>query len=55
MTLTVDEPKIDLTEEVATAMDEIIQSGLFEVEDDPFVSAVSAKVVERSVTDLFSA
>lgn len=54
VTLTVDEPKEDITkEEVEATMDEIIEAGLFEVEDHPFASAVSAKIVEREVTELF--
>lgn len=53
VTLSVDEPKIKITEEeVATAMQEIIQSGVFEIDDYPLASIVSARVVERSVTDL---
>lgn len=56
VTLTVDEPKSNLTEqEVRTAMEEIIQSGIFEINDFPFASAVSAQVVERDVTNIFSA
>lgn len=54
VTLTVDEPKIGITEaEVAAAMDDIIQANIFAVDDYPFVSVVSAKIVERAVTDLF--
>lgn len=53
VTLSVEEPKINLSqEEVTVAMDEIIQSQIFAVDDHPFVSAYSAKVIERSVTDL---
>lgn len=54
VTLSVDEPKADLTkEEVEAAMEEIIEAGVFEVEDHPFASKVSAKIVEREVTELF--
>ncbi len=56
VTLSVDEPKIGITEEeVVAAMEEMIQTGIFEIDDYPFASAVSAKIVERSVTDLFLA
>lgn len=54
VSLTVDEPDSELTaEEVAIAMDEIIQAGFFKVEDHPFKSAVSAKIIDRQVTELF--
>lgn len=53
VTLSVDEPKIGLSEEeVAAAMEAVIESRIFEIDDYPFASAVSAKIVERSVTEL---
>lgn len=53
--LSIDEPKADLTkEQVATAMAEVIEAAIFEVDDYPLAVAVSAKVVDRSVTELFS-
>lgn len=53
--LSIDEPKVDLTEEqVATAMAEVIEAAIFEVDDYPLTAAVNAKVVDRSVTELFS-
>lgn len=53
VTLSVDEPKIGITDaEVAAVMDEVIQAQIFAVDDYPFISAVSAKIIERSVTDL---
>lgn len=56
VTLSVDEPKPNLTEdEVIAAMGVVIESGIFEIDDYPFAEAVSAKIVERSVTDLFKA
>ena len=55
VTLSVDEPKIGLTEEeVSQAMETVIASRVFEIGDYPFASAVSAKIVERSVTELLN-
>lgn len=54
--LTVDEPRTDLTAEVvAAAMTEIINTGAFIVEEYPLSLAVSARVIERTVTDLIEA
>lgn len=54
VTLSVDEPKADLTkEEVQVAMDDLIAAGVFEVEDAPFAAKVSARIIEREVTELF--
>lgn len=53
MMLTVDEPRADITaEEVEAAMEEIISTGSFVVEDLPLESAISARVVERTITNL---
>ena len=53
MMLTVDEPRADITaEEVEAAMEEIISTGAFVVEDLPLESAISARVVERTITNL---
>lgn len=54
VTLSIGEPKAEITkEEVEAAMGEMIEAGLFEVEDHPFASTVGAKIVEREVTELF--
>jgi hypothetical protein len=54
--LTVDEPRQDLTaQEVNTAMQEIISANLFEVEGFPLDVALSARIVERNVTELIEA
>jgi len=51
MMLTVDEPRDDITtEEVESAMSEIISSGAFVIEDLPLESAIGARVVERTIT-----
>lgn len=51
--LTVDEPQPDLTEEqVSAAMQEVIDSGVFIVDDYPLAAIVSARIVERTVTTL---
>lgn len=56
VTLSVDEPKLNLTEEeVIAAMDAVIESRIFEVDAYPFEAAVSAKIVDRTVTELFKA
>lgn len=53
MMLTVDEPRADLTaEEVEAAMQEIINAGAFVVDDLPLDSTVSARIVERTITNL---
>ena len=53
MMLTVDEPRADLTaEEVEVAMQEIINAGAFVVDDLPLDSTVSARIVERTITNL---
>ena len=53
MMLTVDEPRADLTaQEVDAAMQEIINAGVFGVDDFPIDSTISARIVERTVTDL---
>ena len=55
VTLTVDEPRADLTEQsVEAAMQEIIASGVFEVDGAPLETAVSAHIIERNVTELIS-
>ena len=51
--LTVDEPRADLTaQSVDAAMQEIIASGVFEVDGAPLETAVGARVVERNVSEL---
>lgn len=51
--LTVDEPREDLTAEIVeAAMQEIISSGAFIIEEFPLSTAVSARIVERTVTDI---
>lgn len=53
MTLTVDEPKVDITAaEVELAMAEIISTGTFVIEDLPLSKAMSARVVDRTITNL---
>ena len=53
MMLTVDEPRADITaEEVEAAMEEIISTEAFVVEDLPLKSVISARVVERTITNL---
>ncbi|WP_438310541.1 DUF2922 domain-containing protein [Sporosarcina sp. FA9] len=52
-TLTVDEPRADLTTlEVHTAMQEIIDADIFKLEGHSFDAVISARVVERIVTEL---
>ena len=54
--LTVDEPRADLSaEQVSVAMQDIIDSGIFKVDDYPLASAVNARVVERTVTEIIEA
>lgn len=51
--LTVDEPKEGLTPtEVELAMEQIISSGVFEVDGSPFNEVKGARIVERIVTEL---
>ena len=53
VTLTVDEPRTDLTEQsVEAAMQEIIASGAFEVDGTPLTTVVGARIIERNVTEL---
>lgn len=53
MSLTVDEPLEDLTmETVEAAMQEIIDSGAFAIDESPLESIVSARIIERNVTEL---
>jgi len=53
MMLTVDEPRVDLTPQiVGDAMQEIIQSGAFEIDEFPLEIANSARIVERTVAEL---
>ena len=53
MMLTVDEPREDLTSvQVEAAMQEVINAGIFGVDDSLIESAISARVVERTVTEL---
>ncbi len=53
MTLTVDEPKVDITAaEVELAMTAIISTGTFVIEDLPLSKALSARVIDRTVTNL---
>jgi hypothetical protein len=51
--LTVDEPRENLTSvEVESAMQGVINAGVFGVEDSAIASAISARIVERTVTEL---
>ena len=51
--LTVDEPREDLTQvQVESAMQEVINAGIFGVDDSLIASAIGARVVERTVTEL---
>lgn len=51
--LTVDEPRDDLTTQIVeTAMQEIINTGAFFIEEFPLSSIVSARIVERTTTDI---
>jgi hypothetical protein len=51
--LTVDEPREDLTAaEIEAAMQEIITSGVFEVDGSPLETAKNARIVERNVTEI---
>lgn len=54
--LTVDEPRADLTPvEVETAMQEIIDSQVFQVDGSFLATAKSARIIERTVEDLVKA
>ncbi|MGG0668138.1 DUF2922 domain-containing protein [Sporosarcina koreensis] len=54
--LSVDEPKEGLTpSEVEAAMQQIIASGIFEVDGSPLETAKGARIVERTVTELVKA
>lgn len=56
VTLTVDEPRSDLTaQSVEAAMQEIITSGVFEVDGAPLAAIVGSRIVERNVTELANA
>ncbi|MFJ7934451.1 DUF2922 domain-containing protein [Sporosarcina sp. NPDC096371] len=51
--LTVDEPRADLAaQSVEAAMQEIIASGVFEVDGAPLAAIVGTRIVERNVTEL---
>jgi hypothetical protein len=51
--LTVDEPRENLTSaEVESAMQGVINAGVFGVDDSVIESAISARIVERTVTEL---
>jgi len=56
LTLTVDEPHADLTTQIVVdAMQEIINSGAFEIDEFPLESAISARIIDRNITDLLEA
>ncbi|MFC4411222.1 DUF2922 domain-containing protein [Chungangia koreensis] len=56
LTLTVDQPRVDLTEgEVESGMAAIIASDVFYVESLPLSVAKSARLVERNITNLYEA
>jgi hypothetical protein len=53
VTLTVDEPRLDLTpQSVEAAMQEIITLNVFELNGAPLVTAAGARIVDRNVTEL---
>ncbi len=53
VTLTVDEPRLDLTpQSIEVAMQEIIATDVFELNGAPLVTAAGARIVERHVTEL---
>lgn len=53
MLLTVDVPREDLTaQSVGDAMQEIIVSKAFEIDEFPLEAAISARIIERTVTEL---
>ncbi|MGN7386559.1 DUF2922 domain-containing protein [Sporosarcina sp. SAFN-015] len=54
--ITVDEPKNGLTpSEVEAAMQQIISSGVFEVDGSLLESVKGARIIERTVTELVKA
>ncbi len=53
VTMTVDEPRLDLTpQSVAAAMQEIITLNVFELNGAPLATAAGARIVDRNVTEL---
>lgn len=53
--LTVDEPRPGVTPaEVQTAMEQIIASGVFKRDGDVLTAVKSARIIDRSVNDLFN-
>lgn len=51
--LTVDDPRTDLTPQIVeAAMQQIISSNAFEYDEYPLATAVSARLIERTVTNL---
>ena len=53
ISLTVDEPRADLTpQSIEAAMQEIIAANVFEINGAGLASIVSARVIERNVTEL---
>ncbi len=53
VTMTVDEPRLDLTpQSVEAAMQEIITLNVFELNGAPLVTAAGARIVDRNVTEL---
>lgn len=53
MMLTVDSPRTDLTTQIVeAAMQEIISTNVFEFDEYPLATAVSARIIERNVTNL---
>jgi hypothetical protein len=53
ISLTVDEPRADLTQQsIEAAMQEIIASNVFEINGALLATVVSARVIERNVTEL---
>lgn len=56
LTLTVDQPRADLSEdEIESGMAAIIASNVFYVESLPVSVAKSARLIERNVTELYEA
>lgn len=55
VTISVDEPIENLTGElVQQAAAEVIEASIFAVEGEPLQELMSAKVIDRQVTDIFS-
>ena len=53
VSLSVDEPRADLTpQSIEAAMQEIIAANVFEINGAPLATVVSARVIERNVTEL---